>query len=146
MSYVLPRVRNIADAAPGWWASPRAVYIGRNESLARDCGMEAPIWANPYRVPTNGNRLQVIAKYERSLRNRLTIDAGGQMALMLALAASGVLPRMVQRALMGAQLRSAILALSNRDLFCHCAPKPCHGDAIVRVFSDLVLVEESRRT
>lgn len=137
MSFILPRVHNIADAPTGWWESRTATYIGRSEEYARDCGMAAPIWANPYRVPSNGNRAEVIAKYEAWLRRRLDYTPALMGVAALVFAVAGLPMALANRMSYGDALRREILALSGRNLYCHCKPKPCHGDVIVKVFAEL---------
>jgi hypothetical protein len=76
---------------------PHDVYIGRP---AR--GHRGSKWANPFREGRDGDRGEVIAKYEDWLRS--------QLALMASLP----------------ELRGKVLG-------CWCAPKPCHGDVLVRL-------------
>lgn len=94
------------------------MYIGRAEPRAGDprCHVTSP-WANPYRLGIPGGRglyartvEECIAKFERDLRDRLSIDRG---------------------------LRDRLLALEGKRLGCWCKPGPCHGDAIVRVIEEL---------
>ena len=61
------------------------------------------IWGNPFIIGRDGTREEVIRKYERML------------------ASNARLRELAQRELRG------------RDLACHCAPQPCHGDILLRI-------------
>jgi hypothetical protein len=81
------------------------VYIGR---ACRKGGwdLSASKWANPFPVAsTPGGRDAAIARYEKYLRNE-------RPDLLRALPELG----------------------GGRTLGCWCAPKPCHGDVLVRLF------------
>lgn len=71
------------------------VYIGRGGK-----------WGNPFVIGIDGNRAEVIAKYEAWLR--------GNPALMAA----------------------AKRELKGQDLVCWCAPRPCHGDVLERIANE----------
>jgi hypothetical protein len=73
-----------------------ATYIGRGSE-----------WGNPYVIGKDGNRDQVIAKYELDIRAKLT--------------ARGGVATLTKR-----KLRS----LHGKTLGCYCAPKKCHGDVL----------------
>ena len=62
-------------------------------------------WGNPFAVGRDGTRLQVIARYRADLWRRIR-------AREIAL--------------------EAVAALDGRDLACHCAPLPCHGEVLAR--------------
>jgi hypothetical protein len=68
------------------------VYIGRPS-----------VWGNPFAIGRDGDRGEVIRKYEAWLRAR---------------------PAMMERARQ--ELRGKVLA-------CWCAPQACHGDVLLRV-------------
>jgi Domain of unknown function (DUF4326) len=69
-----------------------AVYIGRPS-----------FWGNPYVIGQDGDRAEVVRKYEAYLAGRPDLCARAQRELR------------------------------GRDLVCWCAPLPCHGDALLRV-------------
>lgn len=71
--------------------SPEAVYIGRGSK-----------WGNPFRIGEDGNRAEVIEKYETYLK-------------------------------LHPELIAALHELRGMNLMCHCAPKPCHGDVLLRL-------------
>lgn len=72
---------------------PNAVLIDRTTPFG-----------NPFRVPQDGDRAQVIAKFKDYFHRRLQEDP--------------VFWRQVQ-------------GLIGRELACHCKPMDCHGDVIV---------------
>jgi hypothetical protein len=83
----MPRVLNkYKDNCAG------GVYIGRPSK-----------WGNPYTIGVDGNRDEVIEKYQIYLDNH--------PELILA----------------------AKSELAGRDLVCFCAPKRCHGDILCRI-------------
>jgi hypothetical protein len=79
---------------------PGAVYIGRANPRY---GLRASKWANPYMIECDGARDEVIAMYERWLRDERR------------------------------DLIEALPELRGKDLVCWCAPKPCHGDVLRRL-------------
>ncbi len=62
-------------------------------------------WGNPFVVGHDGTRVEVIARYRADLWRRLR---EGEVKLQ------------------------ALAALAGRDLACHCAPLPCHGEVLAR--------------
>ncbi len=62
-------------------------------------------WGNPFIVGRDGTRAQVIARYRADLWRRIR---AGKIDL------------------------TALAALKGRDLACHCAPLPCHGEVLAR--------------
>lgn len=71
---------------------PGAVYIGRPTK-----------WGNPFVIGRDGNREEVIAKYEEWLRGNVELTY------------------------------SARAELRGRDLICWCSPLPCHGNVLLAV-------------
>lgn len=66
------------------------------------------LWGNPY-VNTM-SRTSAIKAYEKRLRRFLQTDAGWRVELK---------------------------SLSGKTLGCHCYPRPCHGDIIVKLFLEM---------
>ena len=84
----MPKVLNIyKDEVPD-----HAVYIGRPSK-----------WGNPFVVGRDGDRDEVIGKYEAWLQTQ---------------------PQLVG---------SIKTELRGRDLVCFCSPKSCHGDVILKI-------------
>lgn len=71
---------------------PGSIYIGRGSK-----------WGNPYVIPYDGDRSQVIEKYLEHL-----------------LASPGL-------------YEEAVTELRGKDLVCFCAPLPCHGDFLLQI-------------
>ena len=82
----MPTVYNKRDGAPR-----DAVYIGRGSP-----------YGNRFRIGPDGDRVAVIARYERWLADQH-------------------------------HLLRALDELRGRDLVCFCAPRPCHGDLLLRL-------------
>ena len=74
------------------------VYIGRRN-----------MWGNPYRIGPDGDREEVIAKYEHWLRYHIQ---------------------------QGTIKQHHLKQLSGKRLGCHCSPLPCHGDVLVTVLRE----------
>ena len=70
------------------------VYIGRGSPFG-----------NPYAIGQDGDRDEVIRKYEIDFKEKLRLDPG---------------------------FKKKVLALKGKTLGCHCAPLKCHGDVIIR--------------
>jgi len=71
------------------------VYIGRPS-----------VWGNPFAIGRDGNRAEVIRKYEAWLRANPTLVARAKR-----------------------ELKSKVLG-------CWCAPLPCHGDVLVKIANE----------
>lgn len=69
-----------------------AVYIGRPTK-----------WGNPFVISRDGDRAQVMKKYETWLMTQTELVA------------------------------QAKVELKGKDLYCWCAPKACHGDVLLKV-------------
>jgi hypothetical protein len=76
----------------GKYPRERLVYIGRPSK-----------WGNPFRIGRDGDRLQVIEKYERWLLDQPALVAAAQK-----------------------ELRGKVLV-------CWCKPLACHGDVLARI-------------
>lgn len=87
----MPRVYNKRDPN----VPKDAVYVGRPSR-----------WGNQYKIPRDGNRAEVIAKYRGNMMR------------------SPVLRRWVKAELCG------------KDLVCWCAPEPCHADVLLEVANE----------
>jgi hypothetical protein len=75
---------------------PFDIYIGRGSK-----------WGNPFVIGKDGNREEVISKYEAYIMS----------------------PR-------GEHLRKALPELIDKTLGCWCSPKPCHGDILKQMVED----------
>lgn len=81
------------------------VYIGRAWNGPWGNWTASP-WANPFKIPADGDRDEVIEKYDAWMRQRLATEPGLWDELML---------------------------LEGKTLGCWCAPGPCHGDVLVNL-------------
>ena len=81
-------VVNIASHTP----TPNDQYIGRGNILG-----------NPFKIGIDGDRQEVIKKYEEYAKERLSWDE---------------------------TFKRAILACEGKTLICFCKPLSCHGDVI----------------
>lgn len=62
-------------------------------------------WGNPFAIGTHGDRTQVLALYEGYAAKKLLEDPDW------------------------------LLPLRGKDLVCFCAPRPCHGDILLRMMA-----------
>lgn len=68
-------------------------------------------WGNPFVIGVHGTRDQVVEYYEKWIRDRMTREP---------------------------ELREKIKGLHGKTLACHCAPKRCHGEVLVRLCEEVV--------
>ena len=80
-------------------APKEAVYIGRPSP-----------WGNPFEIGKDGNREEVIAKYEERLKTQ---------------------PELIEK---------IKKELKGKDLVCFCNPKPCHGDVLIQIANEKPLI------
>jgi len=92
-----PRVRNRNEFPRSRTLPMGNVYIGR--------GMYS-IWGNPFIIGVDGDRDEVIGKYEAWIVDQPDIIA------------------------------QAKLHLKGKDLVCFCAPLRCHGDVLLRIANE----------
>ena len=90
---------------------PDAIYIGR--PVAR-LGLKST-FGNPYVIGPDGDRQDVIKKYEHYIKQAVKDPAW----------------------------REAVAALAGKDLYCYCAPLPCHGDILLKLANELQVEDES---
>lgn len=67
------------------------------------------VWGNPFRIGIDGTRAEVISKFRTYALQRL------------------------------AREKDWLVPLVGRDLVCHCAPMPCHGDIIIELINDILI-------
>lgn len=65
-------------------------------------------WGNPYLIGPDGTREEVIQKYRKHLWEQIK---SGEVTMQ------------------------DLLALSNKDLLCWCAPKACHADILLKAIA-----------
>lgn len=79
------------------------IYIGRENLGMR---LARSVWANPFRLEEEHDRVKMLRKYENYLREQLRSDA---------------------------RLQAQIRMLRGHRLVCYCKPKLCHGDVLKRI-------------
>lgn len=87
----MPKVLNKHKDTP----TKDCVYIGRPSK-----------WGNPFVIGIDGNREEVIEKYEKYLKSKRNLI------------------ELIKRELKG------------KDLVCYCAPQSCHGDILLKIAND----------
>lgn len=108
------RVVNIKTSINGY------EYIGRGNQWK---GLRASPLANRFRIGFDGDRDEVIAKYEVWLRGR--IHSGDREVLDEL-----------------ARLASIVVRLGHIELACFCAPQACHGDVIKAAIEEILADQE----
>ena len=89
---------------------PCDVYIGRGSR-----------WGNPFRMPADGTREQVIEKYEAWLNGVIDVTIDKCKAAKVPTNS----PTMEE-----------IMKLKGKKLGCFCAPLPCHGEVFIRMIEE----------
>jgi hypothetical protein len=98
-----PKVVNVSNYPSGVKLPGHIVYIGRGSRF----GLRQPSpWANIYHIPADGNRAEVIAKFEVYARERLEREP------------------------------EWLAPLRGKSLACHCKPLPCHGAVILALLKE----------
>lgn len=93
----MPKVLNVYKSG----IPDNAVYIGRKSKFSSSSKFH-----NPFVIGKDGNREQVIQKYENYILNNPEL------------------------------LESAIIELRGKDLVCFCSPQPCHGDILLKIVNE----------
>ena len=105
-------IRPDYDNLHEWCKNPKNVYIGRKRVVFID-GIRYPlqdsIWANPFILKDETDREKVLESYENYIREKLEKDVS---------------------------LKKKLLALKDKTLGCWCAPKPCHGDVLIKLIKE----------
>jgi hypothetical protein len=92
------------------------VYIGRSDGRHMnntDIGDDGWL-GNPYRLEEGYSRTEAVNRFEEDFHERIDADV---------------------------KFRAAVEDLKGETLACHCKPKACHGDVIVRYLEDSPLAE-----
>lgn len=108
VQHIRPQYNNLKD----WIANPKNEYIGRGGIVFID-GERYPkqdsIWCNPYKIGKDGDRDEVLKKYEKHLRDMLK----------------------------NSEMIKKLKALKGKNLGCWCAPEKCHGDTLLEIINNL---------
>ena len=106
VKHIRPRYANLRE----WCTDPNNVYIARRGIVFIDGKRFPPEdspFANPFRIPRDGNRAEVIEKYRAHITEKLKDPA------------------------FAAELET----LRHKNLGCWCAPEPCHGHVLLELIS-----------
>lgn len=106
---IRPEYSNLKE----WMEDENNVYIGRkgivfieiNGKKQRYPGQDS-IWANPYKIGSDGDREEVLKKYARYITRRLIEEPG---------------------------LLKKLRELKGKTLGCWCKPQRCHGDILIKM-------------
>ncbi len=108
VSSIRPEYHNLEE----WCSNPNHVYIGRKGIVFirnQRYPLSDSIWSNPYKIGKDGNREEVLVKYELYIRNKLENHP---------------------------ILKEQLIQLKNKKLGCWCAPEPCHGDILIKMINE----------
>jgi hypothetical protein len=106
-------IRPTFDNLKEWCEHPDNVYIARKGVVFVNKQRYPPkdsIWYNPYKIGKDGNRNEVIQKYETYIRNRLQTEV---------------------------ELKEELQKLKNKHLGCWCYPEPCHGNVLLKILDEM---------
>jgi hypothetical protein len=104
------------------------IYIGRSRQYGGPTK-----WGNPYKIGKDGSRDEVVAKHKSWLLSDTEF-------------------KHENFPFSNKQLRNQIHELKGKNLGCHCAPLPCHGDILIRLangfkcfYCDVILSSDVER-
>jgi hypothetical protein len=116
-------VVNLRTLPEGWAQNPDYVYIGRPGK-----GLFGP-WGNPI---AHGRPCRVCMRVHESPGSTLPCYRSFLHSVLES-------PQ-------GDQFKANVRGLSGRTLACFCAPKPCHGHDLVRIWRQLAQADASLTT
>ncbi len=105
---IRPKYENLQS----WCEDENNVYIGRRGVVFIDnkrYPQNDSIWCNPYKIGKDGDRDEVIAKYEIYIRNKLEKEP---------------------------MMKEELKKLKNKNLGCWCSPDKCHGDVLLKILNE----------
>jgi len=103
VAHIRPAYENLKE----WMDDEKNVYIGRRGVVfvnKERFPKKDSIWANPYKIGKDGDRKEVLEKYEAYIRNKIEEEG----------------------------LQNELKKLSGKNLGCWCYPEKCHGDILVK--------------
>lgn len=104
--HIRPKYQNLKE----WIQDPNNVYIGRGRVIFIDNARypaQDSIWCNPFKIGTNGNREEVLNKYNAYIRRKITSESLN------------------------------LDTLRGKQLGCWCKPEPCHGDILLELLNEI---------
>lgn len=110
VQYIRPKYNNLQE----WMNDSDNVYIGRSGVVFIDKQRFPKIssnFANPFKIGKDGNRDEVIQKYETYIRNKLKNNH---------------------------ILQQELIEMKGKKLGCWCAPDPCHGNVLIQLIEEYI--------
>jgi hypothetical protein len=117
VEYIRPQYTNLKE----WVADSNNIYIGRHGAIFVDGKRFPPkanVWASPYKLGKDGNRTQVVEKYYKYMKEKLSNDA---------------------------ELVNELKSLRGKSLGCWCVESPtsscdspivCHGQMLIKLLKE----------
>ena len=106
VKYIRPQYNDLEE----WTKDDNNVYIGRGGVVfvkGKRFPPKASIFCNPFIIDKDGNREEVLIKYEEYIRERL--KAGNDPIF-----------------------KGELMKLKGKNLGCWCKPEKCHGDILLK--------------
>lgn len=122
VKFIRPQYENLRD----WMSDESNVYIGRagvvfitNEASGKKerYPKVSSIFANPYKVGSDGTREEVIKKYQTYIESKLAQS-----------------PTLINE----------LLSMQGKKLGCWCYPEPCHGDILLDLITKYQQLREKK--
>ena len=107
VKYIRPQYNDLEE----WTKDDNNVYIGRGGVVfikGKRFPPKASIFCNPFIINKDGNREEVLTKYEEYIREKL------------------------KGAEVGEDFKVELMKLKGKNLGCWCKPEKCHGDILLK--------------
>jgi hypothetical protein len=115
VKFIRPEYANLKE----WCKDEKNVYIGRkgivfikNEITEKKERYPkiSSVFCNPFKVGKDGNREEVIEKYENYITEKIQLEP---------------------------ELKIRLIEMKNKNLGCWCYPEKCHGDILIDIINKL---------
>ncbi len=109
VKYIRPQYNNLEE----WTKDDNNVYIGRGGIVfikGKRFPPKASIFCNPFVIDKDGNREEVLIKYEEYIREKLKGAEAGKDPIF----------------------KDELMKLKGKNLGCWCKPEKCHGDILLK--------------
>ena len=109
VKYIRPQYNDLEE----WSKDDNNVYIGRGGVVfikGKRFPPKASIFCNPFIIDKDGNREEVLIKYEEYIRERLKACEDGKDPIF----------------------KVELMKLKGKNLGCWCKPEKCHGDILLK--------------
>jgi len=116
VKFIRPKYDNLQE----WVKDSKNVYIGRagvvfienpKTGIKERFPKQGSQFSNPFKIGRDGNRFEVLKKYEEMVIIKLSHDA---------------------------TFAKNLETLYGKNLGCWCHPEPCHGDVLLKIINDIV--------